>query len=42
MGRNGLDFNFEHQIMAMSKNTLDHFYYYMCRIMFKGIENPNL
>ncbi|MGN0317886.1 MAG: condensation domain-containing protein [Lachnospira sp.] len=39
---NGLDFNFEHQIMAISKNTLDHFYYYMCRIMFKGIENPNM
>lgn len=39
---NGLDFNFEHQIMALSKNKLDHFYYYMCRIMFKGIENPNM
>lgn len=39
---NGLDFNFEHQIMAISKNTLDHFYYYMCRIMFKGIENPDM
>lgn len=41
-GDNGLDFNFEHQIMALSKNKLDHFYYYMCRIMFKGIENPNM
>ena len=39
---NGLDFNFEHQIMAISKNKLDHFYYYLCRIMFKGIENPNM
>lgn len=39
---NGLDFNFEHQIMAISKNTLDHFYYYLCRIMFKGIENPDM
>ena len=39
---NGLDFNFEHQIMAISKNTLDHFYYYLCRVMFKGIENPNM
>ena len=39
---NGLDFHFEHQIMAISKNTLDHFYYYMCRIMFKGIEHPDM
>ena len=39
---NGLDFNFEHQIMAISKNTLDHFYYYLCRVMFKGIENPDM
>ncbi len=39
---NGLDFNFEHQIMALSKNKIDHLYYYLCRIMFKGIENPNM
>ena len=26
----------------MSKNKQDHFYYYMCRIMFKGIENPDM
>ncbi len=39
---NGLDFSFEHQIKAYSKETLELFYYYMCKIMFKGIENPNL
>lgn len=39
---NGLDFNFEHQIKAFSREELEHFYYYLCRIMFKGVENPNL
>lgn len=39
---NGLDFNFEHQVEAISREKLEYFYYYLCRIMFKGIENPNL
>lgn len=39
---NGLDFNFEHQIKAVSKEQLEYLYYYLCRIMFKGVENPNL
>ena len=39
---NGLDFNFEHQVQAVSKEQLEFFYYYMCKIMFKGIERPNL
>ena len=39
---NGLDFNFEHQVEAVSRETLEYFYYYMCKIMFKGIERPNL
>ncbi|MCD8037688.1 MAG: condensation domain-containing protein [Lachnospiraceae bacterium] len=39
---NGLDFSFEHQIKAYGRETLDFFYYYVCKIMFKGIENPNL
>lgn len=39
---NGLDFNFEHQTAAITRETLEYFYYYMCKIMFKGIENPNL
>lgn len=39
---NGLDFNFEHQVEAITKEKLEYFYYYMCKIMFKGIENPNL
>ena len=39
---NGLDFNFEHQIASVSRAQLEYMYYYLCKIMFKGIENPNL
>ena len=39
---NGLDFNFEHQIKAVSREQLEYLYYYLCKIMFKGIENPDL
>lgn len=39
---NGLDFNFEHQNAAISKEKLEYFYYYLCKIMFKGIESPHL
>lgn len=39
---NGLDFNFEHQIKAVSKEQLEYLYYYLCKIMFKGTENPDM
>lgn len=39
---NGLDFSFEHQTKVYTKEQLEYFYYYICKIMFKGIENPNL
>ena len=39
---NGLDFNFEHQVKAVSREKLEYLYYYLCKIMFKGTENPNL
>ena len=39
---NGLDFNFEHQIKAVSREKLEYLYYYLCKIMFKGVENPDL
>ena len=39
---NGLDFNFEHQVEAITREKLEYIYYYMCKIMFKVIENPNL
>ena len=39
---NGLDFNFEHQVKAVSREQLEYLYYYLCKIMFKGVENPDL
>ena len=39
---NGLDFNFEHQVKAFFREELEYFYYYLCKIMFKGVENPDL
>lgn len=39
---NGLDFNFEHQVKAVSREQLEYLYYYLCKIMFKGVENSNL
>ena len=39
---NGLDFSFEHQVQAVSREQLEYMYYYLCKIMFKGVENPNL
>lgn len=39
---NGLDFHFEHQVKAVSRDDLEYMYYYLCKIMFKGVENPNL
>ncbi|MDO4261258.1 MAG: condensation domain-containing protein [Eubacteriales bacterium] len=39
---NGLDFSFEHQVKAVSREKLEYLYYYLCRIMFKGAENPDM
>ena len=39
---NGLDFNFEHQVKAVSRDDLEYLYYYLCKILFKGTENPDL
>ena len=39
---NGLDFNFEHQVASVTRAELEYMYYYLCKIMFKGIENPSL
>lgn len=38
----GLDFNFEHQVKAVSREKLEYLYYYLCKLLFKGTENPNL
>ena len=39
---NGLDFSFEHQVKVCTREQLEYFYYYICKIMFKGTERPNL
>lgn len=39
---NGMDFSFEHQTKAYTKEQLEYFYYYICKIMFKGTESPHL
>lgn len=38
---NGLDFNFEHQLKAVSRQKIEYLYYYLCRILFRGIEDPS-
>lgn len=35
----GLDFYFEYQVGMFSHEQLEYIYYYLCRILFKGIEN---
>lgn len=39
---NGMNFNFEHQTGVVSYEKLQYLYYYLCRIIFKGIENPDI
>lgn len=41
-GDNGMNFNFEHQTGVVSYEKLQYLYYYLCRILFKGIENPDI
>lgn len=39
---NGLDFNFEHQTGVVTYEQLEYMYYYICRLLFKGVENPEI
>lgn len=39
---NGMNFNFEHQTGAVTYIDLQYLYYYFCRILFKGVENPHM
>lgn len=39
---NGLDFLFEHKVEHITREEIENFYYYLCRILFKGIEAPTL
>lgn len=38
---NGLNFNFEYRVDAVSKDEMEYFYYYLCRVLFRGIEDEN-
>lgn len=38
----GIDFYFEHQPDKATFDDLEKMYYYMCRIMFMGIQNPEM
>lgn len=36
---NGLNFNFEYRVDAVTEHEMQYFYYYLCRVLFRGIEN---
>ncbi|MGN0666667.1 MAG: condensation domain-containing protein [Huintestinicola sp.] len=38
---NGLNFNFEYQKEVVTDHEMEYFYYYLCRVIFRGIENKN-
>lgn len=37
---NGLDFGFEYQTGVITPERLEYIYYYLCKIIFEGIKNP--
>ncbi len=38
---NGLEFGFEHQTGVVTYEKLEYMYYYVCKILFEGIRNPD-
>ena len=38
---NGLNFSFEYQTGRVTPEKLQYMYYYICKILFEGINNPN-
>ncbi len=38
---NGLNFNFEYRKDAVTEQEMEYFYYYLCRVLFRGIEDEN-
>ena len=38
---NGLNFNFEYQKGAVTDYEMEYLYYYLCRVLFRGIEDKN-
>ena len=39
---NGLEFDFEYQTGVVTPEMLEYVYYYLCRILFKGVMNPEM
>ncbi|MCM1523129.1 MAG: condensation domain-containing protein [Ruminococcus sp.] len=38
---NGLNFNFEYKKDVVTEYEMEYFYYYLCRVLFRGIEDKN-
>lgn len=38
---NGLNFNFEYRVDAVTQQEMEYFYYYLCRVLFRGIEDKD-
>ena len=38
---NDVSFHFEYQKNVVSQDEIQKLYYYLCRTIFRGIENPN-
>lgn len=38
---NGLNFNFEYRKDVVTDEEMEYFYYYLCRVLFRGIEDEN-
>lgn len=38
---NGLSFNFEYQKNIVTEYEMEYLYYYLCRVLFRGIENSS-
>lgn len=39
---NGLNFNFEHQTGVVSYEELEYLYFYLCKILFAGVDYPEM
>lgn len=37
----GLNFNFEYRYDVVSQSEMEYLYYYLCRVLFRGIEDKN-
>ncbi|MBQ8569268.1 MAG: peptide synthetase [Oscillospiraceae bacterium] len=38
---NGLNFNFEYKVDAVTEHEMEYLYYYLCRVLFRGIEDKD-